>query len=364
MKPQIFFDVPHLYYLPQFLPIYRELSNHDVDVKFVIYTDIDGKQMTDILKNVVRQEQLPVHWVSMLPDGLTLYEKYKPTWIIFGNSYKYLDDLPQGVKTAMVNHGAGIKSAGHNIDACRFDIRFAEGTYQLEQLKKHYPQGNYVDVGFSKLDPIFNDTQKTPALDLQTLGLDTDKPTILYAPTFYPSSIEMFSDSWPKQFSAFNLIVKPHFFTFTKKAYQQQRRKLAHWQAAPNVCVADISEYSLLPFFATADVLISDASTALFEFAALNKPVVWCDFLKLRWTYRGPLAFRYKKRMDQDILRYADIAVHAARYKDLLTIVEQQVKHPHEFEAQRKAYSERLLGRLDGKVSERIVKTLLNPNLT
>jgi len=359
MKPQFFFDVPHLYYLPQFLPIYQELTKHNIDVKFVIYTGIDGEQMTDILKGVVKQHQLPVHWVASLTEGLALYEKQKPAWIIFGNSYKYLDNLPPGIKTAMVNHGAGIKSAGHNIDACRFDIRFAEGTYQLEQLKKAYPQGNYVDVGFSKLDPIFNNGTEHPALDLNTLGLDSNKPTLLYAPTFYPSSIELFSDHWPQHFSAFNLLVKPHFFTYTKKAYQQQRRKLARWKAAANVWVADISEYSLLPYFATADVLISDASTALFEFAALNKPVVWCDFLKLRWTYRGPLAFRYKKRMDQDILRYADIAIHASRYNELLHIVEQQVKAPHEFEKQRKAYSERLLGRLDGKVSARIVKTLL-----
>ncbi|NOZ52637.1 MAG: CDP-glycerol--poly(glycerophosphate) glycerophosphotransferase [Gammaproteobacteria bacterium] len=363
MKPQIFFDVPHLYYLPQFLPIYRELTHHDVDVKFTIYTDIDGKAMTEVLKNVVKKEQLPVHWVSTLQDGRRLYEQHQPTWIIFGNTYKYLDDLPASIKTAMVNHGAGIKSAGHNINACRFDIRFAEGTYQLEQLKKHYPPGNYIDVGFSKLDPIFNADIMTPALDLKTLGLDINKPTLLYAPTFYPSSIALFSDNWPQQFSDFNLIVKPHFFTITKKTYHQQRRKLARWKTAPNVYVADSSEYSLLPFFATADLLISDASTALFEFAALNKPVVWCDFLKLRWTYRGPLAFRYKKRMDQDILRYADIAVHASHYNRLLDIVKQQIDDPGEFETQRKAYAERLLGRLDGKVSERIIKALLGTQI-
>jgi CDP-glycerol glycerophosphotransferase (TagB/SpsB family) len=109
----------------------------------------------------------------------------------------------------------------------------------------------------------------------------------------------------------------------------------------------------------SADLLISDASTALFEFAALNKPVVWCDFLKLRWSYRGIFSYRFKKRMDQDIHKYADIAAHVANYKDLLSIVAKQLAHPEEHEPQRRNYSEQLLGRLDGNVSSRIVKSLL-----
>lgn len=358
----IFFDVPHLYYLPQFLPIYRELRARGLpglEVVFVFYTRIDSAEMTQILKDAVATEQLPAQWVGTLEDGLAFYKTRQPRWIIFGKGYKYLDDLPATCNTAMVNHGAGIKSSHQNIDACRFSIRFTEGPYQLQQLKKHYPPGNYIDVGFSKLDPLFRNEPVAGSLNLSALGLDPTKKTLLYAPTFYPSSIELFADDWPRQFSNYNLIVKPHFFTHSKKRYHAQRRKLALWKTAVNVHVATAAEYSLLPFFALADVLISDASTALFEFAALNKPVVWCDFLKLRWTYRGLFAFRHTRRMDQDILVYADIAAHAPAYNQLLSIVERQLAQPQEHEKQRLAYAEQLLGRCDGRVSERIVDSLL-----
>lgn len=358
--PRIYFDVPHLYYLPQFLPIYWEMRDRGIDSLFVFYTGVDGEELTNILKQVEKEEDLPVRWVDKLQGGLEFYKQDSPDWIIFGNAYKYFDELPDQINTAMVNHGAGIKSAGHDISMLRFTIRFAEGPYQLAQLKKSYSQGNYIDVGFSKLDPIFNKALPTPALDIRELSLDETKPTILYAPTFYPSSIEMFADNWPKQFSEFNLVVKPHFFTYTKEKYQAQRRKLSKWSKAPNVYVATIDKYNLLPFFATADLLISDASTALFEFAALNKPVIWCDFLKLRWSYRGVFSFRFNRRMDQDIQKYADIALHVGRYKDMLPSVRQQLDSPAEFEPQRLRYAEQLLGRLDGQVSRRIVDSIVN----
>lgn len=357
--PRLVFDVPHLYYLPQFLPIYHELKKRKIEPLFVVYTGIDGEALTNILKNVVEEETLPVKWVDGLDEGLSFYKESLPDWIIFGNAYKYFDELPQKIKTAMVNHGAGIKSAGHDISMLRFNIRFAEGPYQLSQLKKNYPQGNFVDVGFAKLDPVFNPELTTPTLDVSALQLDPEKPTILYAPTFYPSSIEMFPDDWPQQFQDFNIVVKPHFFTYTKDKYKAQREKLSTWSKAQNVYVARVDEYNLLPFFATADLLISDASTALFEFAALNKPVIWCEFLKLRWSYRGIFSYRFKRRMDQEIHQYADIALHVERYQDLLDAVRQQLQNPSQFEPQRQKYAEQLLGRLDGQVSSRIVDSIL-----
>ena len=357
--PNLYFDVPHLYYLPQFLPIYHELKKRGIEPHFLFYKDIDGEELLKILRNVASDENLSVDWVNNLEEGLAFYKQKTPDWIIFGNAYKFFDQLPSQIKTAMVNHGAGIKSAGHDISMLRFNIRFAEGPYQLAQLQKNYPQGNFIDVGFSKLDPIFNPQIPTPTLDKKALRLDEGKPTLLYAPTFYPSSIELFPDDWPQQFNEFNLVVKPHFFTYTKEKYKAQRRKLTLWEKSANVYVASVDEYNLLPFFSTADLLISDASTALFEFAALNKPVIWCDFLKLRWSYRGIFAYRFRRRMDQDIQKYADIALHVSNYRNLLSSVKQQLTSPSEYEPKRLEYSEQLLGRLDGQVSVRIVNNIL-----
>ncbi|NOX91428.1 MAG: CDP-glycerol--poly(glycerophosphate) glycerophosphotransferase [Gammaproteobacteria bacterium] len=356
MTAHILFDVHHLYYLPQFLPVYRVLQMRGISCEFVVYRNAE---LQAVLDKAVADEGLPVYWVDSVENARDYYQTRRASWLILGNSFKYLDDLPGNIRTALINHGAGIKGAGHDANMCRVTVRFAEGPYQLRQLQKHYPQGNYVDVGFSKLDPMFNASIKKPGLDLAACGLDPAKPTLLYAPTFYPSSIECMSDHWPAEFVDYNLLVKPHFFTCTKSRYKAQRRKLEIWRNADNVHVAAVSDYNLLPFMAVADLLISDASTALFEFAALDKPVVWCEFLKLRWSYRGLFRYRYTRRMDQDILRYADIAVHARRYHDLLSHVQSELVGPGQHQPQRRSYTRELMGITDGQVSERIVDYLL-----
>ncbi|NOX75889.1 MAG: CDP-glycerol--poly(glycerophosphate) glycerophosphotransferase [Gammaproteobacteria bacterium] len=360
MTTHILFDVHHLYYLPQFLPVYRVLQARGIECEFVVYRNTE---LQPVLDKAVADEELPVHWVDSEENARDYYRQQRAEWLILGNSFKYLDDLPTATRTALINHGAGIKGAGHDASMCRVNVRFAEGPYQLRQLQKHYPQGTYVDVGFSKLDPLFSAETKNPGLDLTVLGLAPNKPTLLYAPTFYPSSIECMSDHWPAEFAHYNLLVKPHFFTYTKTRYSAQRRKLDTWRSADNVFIADVSDYTLLPFMASADLLISDASTALFEFAALNKPVVWCEFLKLRWSYRGPFRYRYTRRMDQDILRYADIAVHVQRYQDLLGRVRSELTCPGRHQAQRQNYTRELMGLTDGQVSQRIVDYLMDGTL-
>ncbi|MFO7884925.1 MAG: CDP-glycerol glycerophosphotransferase family protein [Desulfobacteraceae bacterium] len=206
-----------------------------------------------------------------------------------------------------------------------------------------YPEGAYCLTGFAKLDPLYNG--EIPKLDLSTMGLDPVKKTLLYAPTFYPSSIEQFSSLFPGEFQEYNIIVKPHYFSLTKNKYKNQRKKFRQWQSYPNVYLADVDERSLLPFMATADILISEASSSIFEFAALDKPIVWCDFLHLRWSYKGPLSFRLTRRLDQYILKYSDLGAHVKKYSDLKKTVDEQALHPEMFSKKRRFCSDLFAGK-------------------
>ena len=67
-----------------------------------------------------------------------------------------------------------------------------------------YPNDVFVNVGFCKLDPIINEEED--GLCYENLRLDETKKTILYAPTFYPSSIEKFSKNFPSDFKNYNII--------------------------------------------------------------------------------------------------------------------------------------------------------------
>ena len=94
----------------------------------------------------------------------------------------------------------------------------ARETRDILSLYSLATNNNFVDVGFCKLDPIINGD--ICGFNLESLNLDSDKKTILYAPTFYPSSLEKFPKNFPEDFQEFNIIIKPHYFSLSKEKYR------------------------------------------------------------------------------------------------------------------------------------------------
>ena len=350
---KIIFDVLHLYYLPQYLPVYQQLINDNAgEAIFVFYRGAHD----DIIKSIITKEKLKHLWVDNNAEARDFYYQEQADWVFFANAFAYLDKVHQVSKSVQLGHGIGPKASYYAKSDTPTTVRFVEGSYRTQRFNDMYPDDCFVDVGFCKLDPIINNELQD--VSLENMGLDPRKKTLLYAPTFYPSSIECFPENWPELYQQYNIIIKPHYFSLSKETYKAQRKLLEHWAQFDNVYFAKVEDYSLVPFMALADVLISDASSALFEFAALNKPVIWCDFLKLRWSYRGIFSYRFKKRMDQDYGEYADVAVHASSFKNLKSLVDQQVANPTELATIRLAMTEKLCGITDGKASSRIINYL------
>lgn len=72
-------------------------------------------------------------------------------------------------------------------------------------------------------------------------------------------------EDWPEAFPDCDILLKPHFFSMTMPAYRRQRARLEAWAARyDHVSLAGAADYSLLPYMARADLLISEASSALF----------------------------------------------------------------------------------------------------
>lgn len=350
----IIFEVKFIYYLPQYLPIYRELLNQGCSADFVFFED----KNKNIIEKIISAEQLPNHWVDNSEQALDYYKESKPDWVFFGNRFRLLEELHNFTKSAQLGHGVGPKASYYSKSSTPMTVRFVEGEYRCQRLRKMFPNNDFIDVGFSKLDPIFNGTE--PRLNLRGLGLDPNKKTIVYAPTFYPSSIEKFPQNWPELFSEYNILLKPHYLSLIRHKLKNQRKLLQLWANYPNVYLAEAHDYSLVPFLATADILISDASSAIIEFAALNKPVVWCRFLKLRWNYRGPFKFRIQRRLDEDYQSFGKIAQPVDSFKTLKSAVKQQLDNPQQLAEQRLAQTDIMMGKVDGKASIRIVNYLLS----
>lgn len=352
----VIFDTQSLYYLPQYVPVFKKLSEKGIKSKFVFYKN----SHKHLIQRVIDDYNLDHIWVDDQLQAMDFYEQEKADWVFFANSFSYLERLHKVSKSAQLGHGIGPKSSYYTKSNKAMTVRFVEGAYRLARLESMYPDDKFIDVGFCKLDPIFNNEKIDGALELNNFS--DEKQTLLYAPTFYPSSLELFPKNWPEHFGNYNILIKPHYFSISKERYKKHVKLLEHWATYPNVYLAKVEDYSLVPFLDKADLLISDASSALFEFALLNKPVIWCDFLKLRWGYRGIFSYRFKKRMDRDYGEYANLAVHAKKYKGLKKIVEQQLAEPESLASIRLSLSEKLAGKVDGKASQRIVQYLMENN--
>lgn len=352
MPPKVFFDVEQLYYLPQYLPVYEELRRRGVDCKFIVYRQ---DQILPQLQALVAQQTWPLLLISREEAG-KVYVAQRPDWVVFGNHNPHQNTLPHGTRSALLYHGIGVKECYYDPRLATMTVRFVEGAFRLRELQRRYPNATFVDVGFPKLDPLFGPCA-------EAVG-KSGRRTVLYAPTFYPSSIELLPPEWPAALADCAVVIKPHFFSMAMPQYERQRRILERWaERFANVTLATVSDYSLVPYMAKADILISEASSALFEFAALDRPVVWLDFFKLRWTYRGPLRFRFERRMDRTILQYADIAAHAAKPADFVEVVRRELVEPDRLSGTRKRYTAELVGPVDGKASVRIADYLLGQQL-
>lgn len=349
----IVFDTQNIYYLPQYMPIFRELRSRGHQCSFLCYRDKNSEE--DFAENLATIDAT-VGWIAGEADALAELKSMQPDWVIFGNEFKAIEDLHKFAYSAQLGHGVGPKPSYYTKSNTPMSVRFIEGELRLKKIREMYPADTFVQAGFSKLDPLFSGLEK--GVDLAAIGLDPDKKTILYAPTFNPSSIERFPDKWPSDFADCNVIVKPHTFTYTRERYKGQRRKLKAWGKHSNCYVAGENDISLLPFVKTADVLLSEASSTLFEFIALDKPVIVCDFFKLKWSYRGPLKYRFTRRFAQDNVVFDDIGVHVESYKSLAGAVRHQLSHVGDFHGKRMQYIQDHIGPTDGLASKRIVDYL------
>lgn len=347
MLYDVVFYVAYPYYYPHFLPIYKILEENSMSVHFVL----SKKQNTKIMQKISDDNNLDYTL------GEEKLETIDAKVIVFANVPD--EHFSTKAKTIFLCHGTGTKQCGFEKALERCDIVLVEGDYRFEHYTSKYPKyrNKIKKVGYSKLDPIVNIAQEDKSVLEDKYAIKMSKKTILYAPTFFPSSIEKMSDSFPDDFKECNILIKPHYLSWERKRYAKQREKFEKWKAYDNCTVLGADEYSIIPFLLLSDVMISDESSAIFEFASLNKPVIVNRFLKLRWTYYlSPK--KLLKRMDKNMDRYRSIGANPKSYKEMLDATKKELEDSSRFEKQRLLLAKDICGNVDGRASDRIVKVI------
>jgi CDP-glycerol glycerophosphotransferase (TagB/SpsB family) len=341
------FYVAYPYYFPHFLPIFNELEKRGFSTHFVLADN----QNSDLMREIAEKNSLDY---SFSKDRLFLIDT---KFIFFANPFERAREL--NATTIFLEHGIGTKSSGFYHIVEYIDIYLVEGSYKRERVSQLYPQfkDKLVEVGFTKFDPIVNVSDKKKNSLYEKYNLDPSKKTILYAPTFFPSSIEKMSSDFAKDFSEYNILIKAHYLTYERARYKRQRERLKHWGSFDNCRVVGVDEYDLTPFYLISDVMISDESSAMFEFASLNKPVISNRYHKLRFSYYL-MPWKLKKRIDSKKDRFRVMLENAYSYEETLKLTKDALNNPDRLSEIRLKLSKELCGDIDAKASSRVVDIL------
>jgi len=180
----------------------------------------------------------------------------------------------RGVKV-QIFHGFAGEKKGHFRIRKYFDIYCTQGPYFTERfltLANKYKDFEVIETGWPKLDTLY--TKNTDFINEKKIlkkKYKTDK-VILYAPTFSPSltSAKVLLEQFYKfrEYSEYLLIIK--FHDLMDDEFVKKYKKLASENS--NILFPD--ERSILKYIQLADLMISDTSSAVYEFLLLDKPVI------------------------------------------------------------------------------------------
>jgi CDP-glycerol glycerophosphotransferase (TagB/SpsB family) len=169
-----------------------------------------------------------------------------------------------GIKV-QVFHGLEWKKKGHFVIRDCFDLYCTHGiatTVRFQELAKKHQFFDVKETGWPKLDNLFN----TP----KEQYLNDKKPTILFAPTFSPSLT-----SAPYLFEQITALVNKNKYNWLVKFHPKMDKK---WITLYSQLTSDnlkiIESANINSLLQSADIMVSDTSSVIGEFALLGKPVI------------------------------------------------------------------------------------------
>ena len=352
----ILFDAYHLYHLPQFDPLIDLLEK---DNRFRVYYSTyskNRKEEINICSSILKKRAGTFVFDVDEEKRVKKIRDLDLDVFICGWSRYDLDSfVSDKTLVGMIYHGIGVKPSYWRDNHKRLDLRFVEGEYRINQLRNYGIKTDLALTGFIKLDPLFNGSGPDSDQLKKELGLDSSKKTILFAPTFYPSSLEKIGMRLGDYTGEYNVILKPHLWTYFLDIFgevnlKMQRKLISNLiEKFDHIKLLEPEKYNILPYYLIADVLLTEASSTIYEMIALSKPVVVNRFYKLKLShklFRNRLyKARLNKEMNQDLENFCFIA---DKHLDVPYALETALIEKHKNYDSMKKIQTKMLYKLDG----------------
>lgn len=294
----------------------------------LIFQLLETKEDFALFVSQAVQEVLPREWKYFKYLG-SIKEtiQYQPDCVFVPGNF--VDFRIPGIKV-QIFHGLGVEKKSHFKIRHFFDVYLTSGPFVTEQFNEMQKKFNYFlveETGWPKIDYIV----KYPNENLkEKLSIPADKKIILYAPTF-SNKMQSATDLLP----IIPQIIKPDELWLMKFHDLMDREIIEQIKNERSAQIRFIDTYDITPFLHVADLLISDTSSVVYEFMALDKPII---------TYRT------QSREDKGINIFNPV--------DLREAIDRSLTDPDEFHQNRMDHLRQINPNLDGKISERVFEIL------
>ena len=266
--------------------------------------------------------------------------------------------LPRGTCRIQMFHGVGGK---YGFDAPSTSMRAWDRLFFVNERRlRNFVKAGAIDadspairlVGYPKADALVNGTWTREGV-LEPLGLDPALPTVLYAPTWSPASslnsigldlVTRLMDAWS---GSVNLIVKLHDRSRDLRA---QYSGGVDWVAALQPCLRGRTAglapgHDISPYLAAADLMVTDHSSAGFEFLLRDRPIVRIDC---------PRLIRDANIHRDYVELLASVSDSASTLEDVLSAIERALALPDRLSERRRAVAADLFYRPGGATARAV----------
>lgn len=250
----------------------------------------------------------------------------------------------KGIKTIGMKHGTyHFKKMIHPKKYNAFDLYFFSTDHEAELAAKAGIKCGVVG-GQPKLDSLYQKETLEISLKIkQQPEFDTNKKTLLFTATWDKSglsAIEQWIDKLPGLKTKYNILVSLHpmmSINYVNKV-----------KSMPGVYFADA--YNLPAFMLAADFLISDTSSVMGEFCALDKPII---------TFYVDEGWRLTHEIREMI---KNISVQIKNINELDQAIKKYIKHPDLKKTQRRKWRQIFYGDVNashGKKTAKIINSFV-----
>lgn len=326
-------------------------SNHLEQDLLQIYEEIKDRYE---IKTVL----IKFHKNNLWTNFLYMLNTMKQVWyinrssvvIINDNNYVISNFKRSGVKVIQVWHATGaVKKFGNCLPReykiQNYDYVIANSEYWVKPFSEAFgvTESQVKVLGMPRVDKLYDETykEKMKVQFLQKYPQCKDKKIILYAPTFRGNIYKGFSTMDLDGEALVEAMGEEYILLYKYHPLLAETKIPEHKQ-----CI-NVSKESLYEVFVVSEMLISDYSSIVFDYAILGKRMLF--FVPDLEEYKGNVGhFLDYQTMPGPICRTTEAIIHGVR----------ELEYSGEYEGQVTAFQKKYFSHHDGENTKRIIELI------